>query len=305
VKPFRLTGLIAAPFTPFNADYSLNLEAVPAIARHLIRQKVTGAFVAGTTGEWSSLTQGERKALTVAWRKAAGSKLKVIVHVGHNCLADSQELAAHAEANHADAIGAIMPAFFRPPTLDDCVDYCRQIAAAAPRTPFYYYHFPEITGVNFNMVDFLPAAKKAIKSFRGIKFTYYNLMDYGSALAAAGDRYDVLFGRDEILLGGLAAGAQGAVGSTYNYCAKLHYKLIRLVAAGKADEARELEVSIQKIMALLGKYDGGIVSGKAIMAMVGVDCGPCRPPFGKFPAKKRDALRAELAKLGFFSAVKV
>jgi N-acetylneuraminate lyase len=304
VKPFHLTGLVAAPFTPFNADYSLNLEAVPLIARHLKRQKVTGAFIGGTTGEWASLTQAERRALTVAWMKAAGSKLKVIVHVGHNCLADSRELAAHAESCGAHAIGAIMPSFFRPPTLADAVEFCRQIAAAAPRTPFYYYHFPDITGVRFNMTDFLPAARKAIRSFAGIKYTDFNLVDFGSTLAMAGERYDVLFGRDEVLLAGLAAGAKGAVGSTYNYCAKLHYRLMRLNAAGKAREAQELEVNIQKVMRLLGKYDGGIVSGKAIMAMVGVDCGPCRPPFGPFPAAKRKALRAELAALGFFSAVK-
>ena len=230
MKDLRLTGLIAAPFTPFNADFSLNLNAVPLIARHLARQKVTGAFVGGTTGEWASLTQPERRSLAEAWRQATDSKLKLIVHVGHNCLADSRALAAHAENLGADAIAAIMTSFFRPATLERTVEYCRRIAQAAPRIPFYYYHMPDMTGVNFKMTDFLPAARKAIPTFRGIKFTHSDLMDYGLTLAAA-DGHDVLFGRDEILLAGLAAGAQGAVGSTYNYCARLHYRLIRLCAA--------------------------------------------------------------------------
>ena len=56
-------------------------------------------------------------------------------------------------------------------------------------------------------------------------------------------------------------------------------------------------------MRLLDKYGGGIVAGKAIMAMVGVDCGPCRPPLGSLSARQCGALRGELKKLGFFAAV--
>ena len=302
MKALRLTGLIAAPFTPFKADYSLNLNAVPLIARHLSRQKVTGAFVGGTTGEWASLTRGERQSLAEAWRQATDSKFKLIVHVGHNCLDDSRDLAAHAESLGADAIAALMPSFFRPATLPGAVEYCRRIAQAAPRTPFYYYHMPDMTGVNIKMTDFLPAARKAIPTFRGIKFTHSDLMDFGLTLAAA-DGHDVLFGRDEVLLAGLAAGAQGAVGSTYNYCARLHYRLIRLCTANNLAKARSHEAYIQKAMRLLDQYGGGIVAGKAIMAMVGVDCGPCRPPLGTLSARRWTALHRGLKKLGFFSAV--
>ena len=305
MKALRLNGLIAAPFTPFNADFSLNLEVVPQIAQHLARQKVTGAFIGGTTGEWASLTLGERRALAEAWSKATGPDLKLIVHVGHNCLGDCQDLARHAESLGADAIAAIMPSFFRPGDLGTLVEFCRQIAQAAPNTPYYYYHFPDMTGVNFNMVEFLPAARESIPTFAGIKFTHSNLMDFGLTLAAAGDRHDVLFGRDEILLGGLAAGAKGAVGSTYNYCARLHYKLMRIVGEGKADEARKLEVYIQQAMLLVQKYGGGITAGKAIMAAVGVDCGPCRMPLSPLAAKGHTALRAELDALDFFAEVKV
>jgi N-acetylneuraminate lyase len=111
LKTTRLSGLIAAPFTPFNADYSLNLEVIPAYVKHLLRQKVTGAFVGGSTGEYASMTQEERISLAATWRAASGPALKIIIHVGDNSLRNSCVLARHAESIGADAIAALMREF--------------------------------------------------------------------------------------------------------------------------------------------------------------------------------------------------
>ena len=58
--PPPFTGLIAAPFTPFHGDGSLNLNVIAPYARHLKANGVGGVFVAGTTGEAASLSLGER-----------------------------------------------------------------------------------------------------------------------------------------------------------------------------------------------------------------------------------------------------
>ncbi len=303
MKSTRISGLIAAPFTPFNSDLSLNLSAVPKIAEHLVKNKLTGAFIGGTTGESASLTREERIELTTAWRKAAGPELKLIVHVGHNCLGDSQEIARHAESVGADCIAAVVPSFFRPPTMAATVDFCREIASAAPKTPFYYYHIPDMTDVNYNMAEFLPEAAQAIPTFQGIKFTNSNLMDYSLTLAAAGDRYDVFFGRDEYLLAGLVMGARVAVGSTYNYSAVLFHRLMRLYSSGMRDEARLQQVYIQRMVVTVCKY-GWLAAGKAIMGLLGVDCGTARAPLARLEAKSIAALKRELEALDFFTAVK-
>ena len=52
----RLSGLIAAPFTPFAQDSSLALDKIPALANLLSKNGVSGAFVCGTTGEGYSMT---------------------------------------------------------------------------------------------------------------------------------------------------------------------------------------------------------------------------------------------------------
>lgn len=275
---------------------------VPRLARHLEDTGVSGAFVGGTTGEWASLGHQERVDLAASWRKAASSKLKVIVHVGHNALSVAQDLARHAESIGADAIGALMPSFFRPRTLAAAVEFSRRIAEAAPKTPFYYYHIPDMTGVDFSMADFLPLAARNIPSFAGIKFTHSNLMDYSLTLAAAAGRFDIFFGRDECLLAGLAMGGHSAVGSTYNYSALLYHKLIQLHNAGKREEAAQQQVYIQKVIVPLLRV-GSMPAGKAIMAAIGLDCGPARPPFEPLPPDKLAPFKAELTALDFFRQI--
>ncbi len=298
----HLTGIIAAPYTPFDSDFRLKVDVIPQMASHLVQQGVSGAFVCGTTGEWASLTRDERMAVATAWRSVAGPGLKLIVHVGHNCLEDARELAKHAESIGADAIGALMPSFFKPAGVAAVVDFSRRIAEAAPKTPFYYYHIPEMTGVDVPMHQLLPEISKAVPTFAGIKFTHYNMMDFGLTTSLAGDQYDILFGRDEFLLAGLAMGAKGAVGSTYNYSAKLYLKLMKDYAAGKMVEARNQQVRIQRCIGPLLKY-GPLGTGKACMGLVGVDCGPPRPPLKAVVGDNLAAVRKDLEAENFFADV--
>ena len=109
----QLTGLIAAPHTPFHTDHSLNTDAVAPLAAHLAANGVNGVFVAGTTGECQSLTTAERGELFQAWGDAARvNGLTFIAHVGHNCLPDGRTLVEAAQSAGADAIGAMAPTFF-------------------------------------------------------------------------------------------------------------------------------------------------------------------------------------------------
>ena len=107
-----------------------------------------GAFVCGTTGEGQSLTSDERRQVAARWCAAAPKHFRVIVHVGHASLAEAKALAAHAAQIGAAAVAATPPYFYKPRTAEDVAACCAEIAAAAPGLPFYYYHFPDITGID-------------------------------------------------------------------------------------------------------------------------------------------------------------
>ena len=294
----KLTGLIAAPFTALAPDGSLNLDLIESQARHLAANGVRGAFVCGTTGEGFSLTTEERMQVAERWQAVAPKSLAVIVHVAHNSLDESQRLAAHAEQIGAYAIACIGPTFFKPAGVEQLVDFCAPVAAAAPSLPFYYYHMPMMTGVHLPMLDFLRAAARRIPNLAGIKFTDENLMSYVQCLNFDEGRYNILFGRDEILLAALALGATGAVGSTYNYMAPIYHKVMEAFNAGDLEAARQWQMASIQIIAVMARH-GGLPAGKAMMRIQGLDCGPVRPPLRNLTPEQYALLQHDLTAVGF------
>ncbi len=296
----RIEGLIAAPFTPMGEDGGVNLSAVEPYADLLARNGVAGVFACGTTGESLSLTVAERMDVARRWADAAAEGFKVIIHVGHNSLADSKALAAHAAEIRAYGIGAMGPCFFKPQTVEDLVAFCAQVASAAPALPFYYYHIPGMTGVEFPMADFLETATEVIPTLVGIKYTWEDLVDFGRCLAVGDGRFDLLYGRDETLLAGLAIGAIGAVGSTYNFAAPLYRRLMEAFEAGDLDTARDLQRRSREMIHLLYTTTGSFLpAAKTVMKMVGLDCGPVRSPMRNLTPEEAEHVRAELQHLGF------
>ncbi len=294
-----LTGLIAAPFTPFDDDGELVLATIPKQAALLAHNGVTGAFVCGTTGEGYSLTVAERKQVVAAWRAATPPGLKLVVHVGHLSIADSCELARHAQDVGADAIATIAPNFFKPAGAAELVAWCRHVAAAAPTLPFYYYHMPAMTGVTIPVAEFLRKTEGLIPTLAGVKFTHEDLMDYGQASQVADGRYAMLFGRDEILLAGLSLGAAGAVGSTYNFAAPLFRRLMDAFDAGDLATARIEQARARNFITIIHQH-GGLAAAKFVMKIIGVDCGPVRLPLRRLTAEQEISLRNALEGVGFF-----
>lgn len=296
----RFHGLVAATHTPFAADGSLNLSIVESQARYMIAKKVPTVFVGGSTGESHSLTLEERLRLASTWLEVTrGSDLKVMVHVGSNCLEDARTMAQQAERLGAAAISALAPSYFKPGSLDALIACCARVAEAAPQTPFYFYDIPSMTGVHLPMGDFLPRAGERIPNLAGIKFTNVDLMAYQLCRDADGGRYDILWGTDEMLLAALAFGANGAVGSTYNFAAPIYHRLIDAFRAGNLEVARQEQMrSVQLVRTLVKR--GYMASAKAFMVMLGVDVGPPRLPHLSLNAEQTRELRGELESQGLF-----
>jgi N-acetylneuraminate lyase len=304
MNPLRIQGLVAATHTPFHPDGSLNLAIVEKQAAHLLNTGVGYAFIGGTTGESSSLALEERRALALRWLEVTrGSSLKVIVHVGANCLADSCSLAAQAQELGAVAVSALAPSYFKPGNVSALVACMAQIASAASELPFYYYEIPTMTGLTLSPSDFLAQAAERIPNLAGIKFTSSNLMEYQLCRASHEGRFDIPFGFDEMLLGALALGATGAVGSSFNFAAPIYLRVIAAFQGGDFTTAREEQMkSVRMIQTLASR--GYMGAAKVVMAMLGVEVGPPRLPCGALDAAQTTALRAELEQMGFFGWVK-
>ena len=294
------TGLVAATHTPMKADGSLNLAIIEKQAAHLIGNRLTAAFICGSTGEAHSLSIEERKQMARRWSEVVkGTRLKLIVHVGHNSLPEAQALAADAAKNGADAISALAPNYFKPARVGDLVDFCGAVAAAAPDVPFYFYDIPALTGVNLSMPDFLAQAGERIPSFAGLKFTNPDFASLQQCLAKSGGPFDILYGNDEILLAALAFGVRGAVGSTYNLIAPTFHRILEAFARGDLKAARAEQLKSVEFVRICAGF-GYLRAAKAAMSLLGVDCGPVRLPLQPLNEQERAGLFAALKASGLF-----
>jgi N-acetylneuraminate lyase len=298
-----LSGLIAAPFTPMDNQGNIKLEMIGQYANHLIKSKISGAFICGTTGEGPSLTTEERKMILEEWIRNANSQLKIISHVGGNCLSENKELAAHAEKCGAYAIAAFAPSFFKPDTVKELISFLAPIAASAPNLPFYYYHIPSLTGVKLPVIDMLVEVEKMIPNFAGIKYTHFDLYDMQKCLDYNKGKYEILHGTDETLLCGLSLGTQAAVGSTYNYIPMVYLRMWEAYNNSDMESAREWQKLSVKIVTVIIRYGGGVRAGKAIMELIGIDCGPCRLPIKNLSGEELETFKSELIDVGFFRLI--
>ena len=260
----KLTGLIAAPHTPFDANGEVNYPVIDRIAEHLIRQGVKGAYVCGTTGEGIHCSVEERKKIAERWVAASQGQLSITLHTGALSIADALELSRHAETLDIFATSVIGPCFFKPSTVDDLVEYCRIIAAAADK-------IPNLSGMKFNSAD---------------------MYEFQRCLRVNNRQFDIPFGVDEFLPAGLACGAVGAVGSTYNYAAPLYHRLIESFNRGDHQDVAACMDKVIAIIRILVQY-GGVAAGKLAMQLHDIDVGDPRRPLRPMTSEqKRVALEA-------------
>jgi N-acetylneuraminate lyase len=223
----------------------------------------------------------------------------VVIQVGHNSIEEARGFALHAQQIGADAVSATPPGYFKPDSLDNFIACIAHIAGGAPKLPFYYYNIPVLSGVRFDMVEFLRIGGPRIPTLRGIKFSDQALHEMLACIEFDGGRYDILFGVDEMLLGGLAFGARGAVGSTFNFAAPLYARIIAAFEAGNLVEARRLQsLSVEMVRVIIA--NGGRGGLKAAMALIGADCGYSRLPTVTTSPAQRAKMKKELTALGFF-----
>ena len=299
----HFTGLLAAPFTPFAAAGDLNLGIIPSYVDKLVADGLKGIFVCGSNGEGPNMTTEERMITAEAFKQAAGSRIKVYVHVGHSSIKESQRLSTHAVKIGADAISSVAAFYFKPNNIHALVDALAEIASAAPELPFYYYHIPHLTGMNLDMVELLKMGEKKIPNLKGIKYTATTLWEYQLCLNYSHGKFDILSGLDEMLLPALAVGAKGAIGSTYTFAAPLYLEIMAAFEKGNIDDARSKMLYLVEMVKVLLKFPP-IPAQKSIMKRVGIDLGPCRLPLTTLSNEEEYSLYQQLDSIGFFEKLK-
>src|SRR5438445_2100790 len=148
-----LSGVIAAVATAVDETGAPDVARSTKLARFLLDTGCDGLNVLGTTGEATSFSLEQRKAVMSAY-KAAGLPLdRLMVGTGAAATADAVALTKHAaELGFAGAL--LLPPFYYKGVPDDgLVDYVDTImqATAQKPIPVYLYHFPAQSGLHWTV----------------------------------------------------------------------------------------------------------------------------------------------------------
>jgi N-acetylneuraminate lyase len=302
-RGFWISGIVPAVFTPMNQDGSINFHQINPIVNYLLKQKADALYICGSTGEGPSLTTEERFAVVEAYIEAVDHRVPIIVQVGHDSIKEAKSLAEHAQKCGADAISSIPPTYFKIHTLDILIECLEEITSGAPDLPFYYYHIPRLTSLQVDMIEFIRKGSSKLPTMQGIKYSDFKIFEFQACLEFDGGRFNMLFGSDEMFLSGLVVGAHGAVGSTYNFATPLFKKIIHAYQQGDLKQAKELQSLVIKMVQRINKYCINGSNGaplKAMMAFIGLDCGPIRLPQLDLTDEMRQQLQQDMVEIEFF-----
>ena len=158
-----IKGLIVAPFTGFDAEGNLDLSKVALQQKYYKDNGITGCFVSGTTGEGSALTFDEKVALYKEWAKYSDENFALIVFVGGTSVRECRQLAIEAKNAGLDAVAMTAPYYQKAANVKDLAATLAEVAEVVPELPFFYYHIPCLTNVNFAMYDLLVEMDKVVE----------------------------------------------------------------------------------------------------------------------------------------------
>lgn len=248
---------------------------VRTLVDHFIDAGVGGLFINGSSAEFLTLTDDERKQLAEEFVSVTAGRIPIIVHVGSRNLSSAIELARHAESIGADAIGTLPPLDRESSTIDDDFAWYQAVGEASD-LPLYVYLRSDMGSSEIRPEEFL-ARMKAIPTFAGIKYGASNFHITQGIAQQTNHQITILTGPDELLLAGLVMGSDGAVGTTYNAFPNLSVAICKSHQEGDIRKAEKLQAQLGELIAELIRMGIVLAGTKAIMREQGLPVGECRP----------------------------
>lgn len=288
----KFKGIFPALLTPFDGQDRVDTEVLGRLVDYNLQKGVDGFYVAGSTAEVFLLDAKERLAVMETVSSRAGGKCTLIAHIG--CISTKQaiEYAREAKEMGYDAISSVAPFYYKF-SFEEIRRYYFDIVDAVD-LPMLIYNFPAFSGVNLttdNIREFL-----ADDRFLGVKHTSSDFYALEQFKAGFPDKV-VYNGYDEMFLAGLSMGADGGIGSTFNFMAEKYIEIRRLFQENDMSAAQALQREVNTILRAL--VEVGVMQGeKAIMEGLGFPLGQARSPFAPLSgAQKEKLLRLTLPTL--------
>ncbi|MFT3964368.1 MAG: dihydrodipicolinate synthase family protein [Sphingobium sp.] len=294
-------GYIPAITTPFDKDHRIDETGFGALLDWLCQEGMHGLVVAGTTGEWTSLTADERIRLFDLAGSQVGGRIPVIGGCSALTLRESVAFAQAAAAAGLDGILVTPPPYIRPND-DEIFGFYQQLGREIS-LPLCIYNWPPGTGID--MTPDLLCRLAEIDAVVAIKQSTSQFMRFVDTFFALKDKVRVFgFPMDEIGLSLLRThGGDGTMGAG-GVLGRIQSGFYDNLWKGDIDAARACGRKDRALMEqwytpeLVGRFGSGPAILKAALNARGVPGGHVRPPLLDVSAEHEEQIRATLRSLG-------
>ncbi|MBB6172310.1 4-hydroxy-tetrahydrodipicolinate synthase [Nocardiopsis mwathae] len=286
-----LGGVVVATALPYRRDASapgglaVDHDGYAHHCRWLISSGCRGVGPNGSLGEYSSLTDTERRAVVRTAVEAVDGVGIVVAGVHGAGAHQAQYWARCAAEDGADAVLCLPPTMYRANRAEIRDHYA---AVAAVGLPVMLYNNPTDTRVDLtpDLIAELAGIDNvvAVKEFSGDPARVARIRELAPDL-------QVVAGADDLLWENLADGATGWFAGFPNAFPVECVRMFDLIRAGEAGQAEELHAALLPLFRWDSRTEF-VQAVKAAMDMAGRKGGPCRPPRGPLVAEHRDEVMA-------------
>ncbi len=286
-------GVGCAMVTPF-CNGRVDFPAFEALIERQLAAGTEALIICGTTGEPSTLTDGEALDLVRFAVERAAGRARVIAGAGANCTRTAARRASLLSATGADALLCVTP-YYNRANQDGLLRHFQAVADAS-RVPLILYNVPSRTAVNLLPETVTELLRHPL--IRGVKEASSDIRQLAELLRLAGDGCHVYGGNDDMALPALALGASGMISVTANVVPKLYGRMVRAAMNGELAEARECFRTLAPLNRALFA-DVSPIPVKAALSELGLIRNELRLPLTPLEDAAAKSLRTLLANPAF------
>jgi len=278
-QPFR--GSYTVTITPFTEDGSaIDVEAWKGFLDWQLEVGVPGIIVLGTTGEFLTVSDEERRLLVGTAIEHVAGRIPVLVGAMNASTARAVRNAREAEELGADGL-MTLPPYYYTPTEDEIFGYYRAICEAVS-LPIMLYNNPVTSNVDMSA----KLVGRLTRAFENIRYIKEASMDVGRVYDVIEETEGVMnVFAGERIVESFTLGAVGYVNPYGNYIPRASYRIWDYLVQGRVDDARRVQRLINEIDHIIAEGHptyGHQCYSKALAAAAGHPVGDVRPPLTTF-----------------------
>ncbi|NRR92340.1 4-hydroxy-tetrahydrodipicolinate synthase [Winogradskyella undariae] len=290
----KFIGTGVALITPFNADLSIDFDALERLVEYNIANGTDYLVISGTTGESVTVTPAEKKELITFISKINNGRLLLVLGIGGNNTLSVIEEIKSTDFSTIDGILSVTP-YYSKPTQEGIYQHFKAISAVAPK-PIILYNVPGRTASNMSPETTLRLAKD-FDNIVAVKEAGNNVHQYLELLRSKPKGFLILSGDDDLALGVALAGGSGVISVIGQALPKEFSEMIRLGIARKAKEAYDIHFKLMPITALI--FSENNPSGiKAVLSALNISKPDVRLPLVEATDQLKSKIESELKVLG-------